>query len=116
MSKEIKDQTVNSFNAVINEKLDTPEKRLDVATTICKRAFNVVGDLTFHHLSEFDHRDEDKPRDEFSPSIYWVYDFKVEGLVVPGTTDQYKHNSITLANYGGVDFGFHSFNIRYLNI
>lgn len=109
MSKEIKDQTVNSFNAEIKEAISTPELRLHVATTVAKRAFNVVGEVEFHHLKEFDRLSSNLP-----PSIYWVYTFRCEALTYGDGTP--KINTLTLSNYGSIEFNFHSVNISTTHI
>ena len=109
MSKETKDQTVNSFNAEITEALSTPELRQMVAETIANRAFKVIGKVEFHHLKEFDRLSPDLP-----PSIYWVYTFRCSAITYSG--GYFKLNTITLSNDGGVDFSFHSCTIKNMTL
>lgn len=109
MSKEIKDQTVNSFNAEITEELSTPELRQMVAETIVDRAFKRVGKVEFHHLSEFD-----RLSPNIAPSVYWVYTFRCSAITYSG--GYFKLNTITLSSDGGVEFNFHSCTIKNMTL
>ncbi len=110
MGQFIKDQTVNSYSAEIQPEIDTPEKRLEIVKKVVDQNFKRISDVKFDHLSEFEQRGEE--RTIYSPCIYWVYTFKTSMIAPPSV----KEHTITLANYGGVDFNFHSFNIKYLNL
>jgi hypothetical protein len=99
--EHIKDQFVNSFNAEIVPEFSTPEKRQEMAEELINKIFIVGGPIEYYGMKEF------KAVGSEGPSLYWTFTF----FIKLGPENK-RLQTITLANYGGIDFSMHHFDIR----